>query len=155
MDLGELHTFFTHFPIAFFVLVFILEIIRLFSSRIDPIVSVIILFLGTSTSFLSVQTGQIKIDNYINIIEQESADIHNDKINSLKNHKKYGNIIMWTSIFIFFIWLYLILNGIDNRFLKLFLSLILTVLVLRTASLGGALVQDSYEPQLIPNVGTR
>lgn len=149
MNFSDLHSFFTHFPIAFFILIFIIETIRLFMSRIDPIVSLIILFLGTTVSFLSVQTGQVQKETYIKMTESEKNNISDDKINTLENHKNQGNTIMWASIIIFFIWFYLHLNSFDNRFLKLVLSLILVVLVLKTASLGGILAKSSHKSHLI------
>lgn len=149
MNFADLHPFFTHFPIAFFILVFIIEMIRLFSSRIDPIVSLIILFLGTTISFLSVQTGQIQKEHYIEMQEAENSNINRDKINTLEKHKNDGNAIMWVSIIILFIWFYLHLNSFDNRYLKLILSFILAVLVLKTASLGGILAQHSHQSKLI------
>ena len=156
MSFGDLHPFFVHFPIAFFILIFIIEGIRLFTDRIHPMVSLIILFLGTILAFLAVQSGEsesvdaeLALDKISPVYEQFGYDLNPHPIDVLKNkieaHEKAGNRVMWGSIIIFFIWLFLYLKSQDSmyyKYCKIILILILIAFVLQSAISGGELVRE-------------
>ena len=154
MSFGDLHPFFVHFPIAFFILVFIVEGIRLFTNRIHPMVSLIILFLGTTLSFLAVQSGESEEAKALTYIDKSLFDLYNLPIpnaldiplietkEEIEDHEQKGNLVMWSSIIIFFIWLWMYLKKKDYKYIKILLILILVVFVLRSAFSGGKLVRD-------------
>ena len=155
MSFGDLHPFFVHFPIAFFILVLILELMRLFINKIHSIVSLIILFFGTVLSFLAMLSGQTEYEEAINYVNQYQGiaipDDSNqayvgDKLkNKIEGHERAGNIVMWSSIVIFFIWLFLYLKSKDSknyRYIKIILISVLIFFVMRSAISGGELVRD-------------
>tara|TARA_B100001750_G_C15395559_1_gene539822 strand:+ start:504 stop:1052 length:549 start_codon:yes stop_codon:yes gene_type:complete len=161
MSFGDLHPFFVHFPIAFFILIFIIEGIRLFTNRIHPMVSLIILFLGTILAFLAVQSGEVESleslkevdDNFGQLYSQldTTEDSYYDKgmrslENKIEEHERAGNRVMWGSIIIFFIWLFLYLKSKDSmnyKYFKIGLISILMALVLVSAISGGDLVREN------------
>lgn len=130
MSFGDLHPFFSHFPIALICLIGVIELLRLFIKKIPSFISLIILFISTVMSFLSVQSGQIE--------KSLVKDIQIIKI--IENHESFGDIVMWYSIVLLIIWFTLFLKKDDNQILKLFLIFILIALVIQTALLGGELV---------------
>ena len=130
MNFGNLHPFFAHFPIALICLIGVLELLRIFIKKIPSFISLIILFISTIMSFLSVQSGEI-----------EKKSITDTKIlKIIENHENLGDIVMWYSIILSIIWLFLFLKKYDNQILKLFLISILIALVIKTALLGGEMV---------------
>ena len=130
MSFGDFHPFFSHFPIALICLIGVIELLRLFIKKIPSFISLIILFISTVMSFLSVQSGQIE--------KSLVKDIQIIKI--IENHESFGDIVMWYSIILLIVWLYLFLKKHDNKILKLFLIFTLIALVVKTAFLGGELV---------------
>lgn len=150
MNFGELHPFFVHFPIAFFSLILIIEIMRLFTSKIHPMISLTILFLGTILAFLAVQSGEseeskilIYIDDVANMPLAIEGEFQGFEIaEEINDHEKKGNVVMWSSIIIFFIWLLMHLKKKDYKYIKILLISILVVFVLRSAFSGGKLVRD-------------
>ena len=147
MNFGDLHPFFVHFPIAFFILILIIEIMRLFTSRIHSIVSLTILFLGTTLAFLAVQSGESESsDVQLSLTESEAKvlasmdptgegsleDKHLKRTEILNNkiqaHEKAGNLVMWLSIIIFFIWLFLYLKSKDSKNYKYFKIILISIL---------------------------
>jgi len=154
MSFGDLHPFFVHFPIAFFILVFILELTRLFTNKIHPMVCLIVLFFGTILAFFAMLSGQTEYEeamDYVNqyqviaIPEDDNKASVGDKLkNKLQAHERSGNIVMWSSIVIFFIWLFLYLKSKDSKnykYLKIILISVLIVFVMRSAISGGELVR--------------
>ena len=130
MSFEQLHPFFVHFPIALICLVGIIELLRLFTNKIPSFISLIILFLSTIMSFLAVQSGELA-----------RRSISSKKLlKIIEEHEMFGDIVMWYSIILLIVWLYLFLKKLDNKILKLFLIFILIALVIKTAFLGGELV---------------
>ena len=157
MNFGDLHPFFVHFPIAFFILILIIEIMRLFTSRIHSIVSLTILFLGTTLAFLAVQSGESEKARTLIYLDELSSNLYiplypgqdhlllaqtSEITEEINDHEQKGNIVMWSSIIIFFIWLWMYLKKKDYKYIKILLILILVVFVLRSAFSGGKLVRD-------------
>jgi len=134
MNFGDLHPFFTHFPIAFICLIAIIEILRLFTNKIPPFISLIILLISTLISFLAVQSGEFQK----NIIQDSK------QLKLIENHENFGDIVMWYSIVLCLIWLVLFFKKYDNKILKIFLILILVGLVVQTAFLGGELIRTHH-----------
>ena len=130
MNFGDLHPFFSHFPIALICLIGIIELLRLFIKKIPSFISLIILFISTIMSFLSVQSGQI----------EKSKIKNNQTLKIIENHENFGDMVIWYSIALLIIWSILFLKKDDNQILKLFLISILIALVVQTALLGGELV---------------
>ena len=130
MSFEQLHPFFVHFPIALICLIGIIELLRLFTKQIPSFISLIILFLSTIMSFLAVQSGELA-----------KKSISNKKLlKIIEEHETFGDIVMWYSIILLIVWLYLFLKKHDNKILKLFLIFTLIALVVKTALLGGELV---------------
>ena len=130
MNFGDFHFFFTHFPIALICLIGIIELLRLFIKTIPSFMSLIILFISTLMSFLSVQSGQI----------EKSIITDQNLLRIIEKHETFGNIVMWYSIVLLFVWFLLHLKKNDNKSLKLFLIFILIIIVIQTGFLGGELV---------------
>ena len=108
MNFGDLHPFFVHFPIAFFILILIIEIMRLFTSRIHSIVSLTILFLGTTLAFLAVQSGESEKARTLIYLDELSSnqghlllDQTSEITEEINDHEQKGNLVMWSSIIIF------------------------------------------------------
>ena len=130
MNFGDLHPFFVHFPIALICLIGVIELLRLFTKKIPPFISLIILLISTIMSFLSVQSGQI-----------ERSSINDSKILKIvENHETFGDIVMWYSIALLILWTFLFLKKDDNKILKIFSISILIAIVIQTALSGGELV---------------
>ena len=125
MNFGDLHPFFVHFPIAFFILILIIEIMRLFTSRINSIVSLTILFLGTTLAFLAVQSGESEKARTLIYLDELSSNLYiplypdqghlllaqtSEIKEEINDHEQKGNMVMWSSIIIFFIWLWMYLK---------------------------------------------
>ncbi len=134
MNFGDLHPFFSHFPIALICLIGIIELLRLFTTKIPSFISLIILLISTIMSFLSVQSGQIE--------KNEITDQNVLKI--IENHQNFGDIVMWYSIALLLVWFTLFLKKDDNQILKIFLVFILIAIVIQTALLGGDLVHKHH-----------
>ena len=134
MNFGDLHPFFSHFPIALICLIGIIELLRLFTTKIPSFISLIILLISTIMSFLSVQSGQIE--------KNEITDQNVLKI--IENHQNFGDIVMWHSIALLLVWFTLFLKKDDNQILKIFLVFILIAIVIQTALLGGDLVHKHH-----------
>ena len=130
MNFGDFHFFFTHFPIALICLIGIIELLRLVIKMIPSFMSLIILFISTLMSFLSVQSGQI----------EKSTITDQNLLRIIEKHENLGNIVMWYSIVLLFVWFLLHLKKNDNKSLKLFLIFILIIIVIQTGFLGGELV---------------
>ena len=125
MSFEQLHPFFVHFPIALICLIGIIELLRLFTKQIPSFISLIILFLSTIMSFLAVQSGELA-----------KKSISNKKLlKIIEEHETFGDIVMWYSIILLIVWLYLFLKKYDNKILKLFLIFTLIALVIKTAFL--------------------
>ena len=92
--------------------------------------SLIILFISTLMSFLSVQSGQI----------EKSTITDQNLLRIIEKHENLGNIVMWYSIVLLFVWFLFHLKKNDNKSLKLFLIFILIIIVIQTGFLGGELV---------------
>tara|TARA_Y100000768_G_scaffold317870_1_gene253190 strand:+ start:424 stop:840 length:417 start_codon:yes stop_codon:yes gene_type:complete len=134
MNFGDFHYFFTHFPIALICLIGVIELLRLFIKTIPPFMSLIILFISTAMSFLSVQSGQI----------EKSKIADQNLLRVIEKHEIFGNLVMWYSIVLLFIWFLLHLKKNDNKILKLFLIFILIIIVIQTGFLGGELVHKYH-----------
>jgi len=134
MSFEQLHPFFVHFPIALICLIGIIELLRLFTKKIPSFISLIILFLSAIMSFLSVQSGELARHS---INSQKLLKI-------IEEHENFGDLVMWYSIVLLVVWLYLFLKKYDNKILKLFLISILIALVIKTAFLGGELVHSYH-----------
>ena len=100
MSFEQLHPFFVHFPIALICLIGIIELLRLFTKQIPSFISLIILFLSTIMSFLAVQSGELA-----------KKSISNKKLlKIIEEHETFGDIVMWYSIILLIVWLYLFLK---------------------------------------------
>ena len=134
MNFGDFHYFFTHFPIALICLIGILELLRLFIKSIPSFISLIILLISTIMSFLSVQSGQI----------EKSKITDQNLLRIIDEHQYFGDMVMWFSILLLFIWFLLHLKKNDNQVLKIFLIFILIAIVIQAGFLGGELVHKYH-----------
>ena len=134
MNFGDFHYFFTHFPIALICLIGILELLRLFIKSIPSFISLIILLISTIMSFLSVQSGQI----------EKSKITDQNLLRIIDEHQYFGDMVMWFSILLLFIWFFLHLRKNDNQVLKIFLIFILIAIVIQAGFLGGELVHKYH-----------
>ena len=90
--------------------------------------------------------------NYVNqyqgiaIPDDSNQAYVGDKLkNKIEGHERAGNIVMWSSIVIFFIWLFLYLKSKDSKnyqYIKIILISVLIFFVMRSAISGGELVRD-------------
>ena len=132
------HPIIVHFPITLFIFAFIMQALHLWRPYwICRTTSMWLLGFGVLTSFGAMLSGQkeaITIGDKIYEL---------DVLESIQNHELIASITTWSSLVIFFLWLYLFFKYMeDTRIDKLafaFLAL-LSLSVIATSYLGGTLV---------------
>ncbi len=138
--LSKLHPLIVHFPVAFFVLYFILETTgAVFKKEYFTKTAVFVLGLGVLTSLLAVLTGNQAHEAVKNVFSNKNIII-NEIIN---RHENFATLSLWYFTILFFIRIYLsIKNKFDYKYGYLFILLgaIGCVLILYAGYYGGILV---------------
>ncbi len=131
----KLHPIFVHFPVVFFSLAFIFEIIAMFKKNYFANSSLLFLFLALLFSLISVQTGNI---------EAQALNLTGDAENIFKDHQSSANFFVFLLGFIFMFKVYIFLKRKNTSVLIFLILLVLYVFgllfVYRTTYLGMKLV---------------
>lgn len=136
--IAELHPFFVHFPIAFFSLYFVIEVVTVFQkdNSFEKFI-IILLISGVVFAMASVLSGNqaayLLRNNYFQ-----------NHINELVNaHENFATMTVWFFVLITAIRIYLIVKKKFNykwKIIYIGLALIGAYLVFQTGKLGGELV---------------
>lgn len=133
MALENLHPIFVHFPIAFLLIFFLVDLLAHFYQRLNlRSISSSLLYLGTLFSGITVATG-VFAANHV----EHGEDVHA----IMTTHQQLGVAIFALSL-VLTLWrlsTQVMLLGVP-RFLFLFFAGLLSLLVLLTADLGGLMV---------------
>lgn len=134
--LAELHPKIVHFPIALLSTYSVLEIVGILIKK-DSInkCALLLLFLGVVASFFAVLSGNDAFSAY-NLWSKETTDVLNE-------HQKYATFLLWFSLIICALRLFLTLKKKFSGYKKyvfVIFSLIILFLVYQTGEHGGKLV---------------
>ena len=138
--LSWLHPRIVHFPIAFFILYFILETTgTIIKKDAYTKTAIFVLVLGLLTALVAVLTG-----NQANESIKHLIGSGNSSINQLINqHEDYASMSLWYFTGLFFLKMYLIIKKRFTeryKYLLILLGLIGCVLIILAGYFGGALV---------------
>jgi len=133
-----LHPVIIHFPIAFITAALIFQILHIWRPKwINSSIGLWLIGLSIIFSLASVLSGQK---------EMEKAGELGYPIETLKlieRHQTSGNIVAWSSIFFFIVWLYLFIKYKSNNNLNqlaLAFLVLLFIIVMVSGYTGGQLV---------------
>ena len=100
---------------------------------------------------LSLDQEYKKITDFENSFDSKKLDLlEKSKITDqnllriIDKHQYFGDMVMWFSILLLFIWFLLHLKKNDNQVLKIFLIFILIAIVIQAGFLGGELVHKYH-----------
>ena len=136
-SLAELHPFFVHFPVAFFVLYFLFEILSIYNTKFEQPV-LIILACGVVTGVLSVLTG--------NQAANIAAEIYKSKeivYETVENHEYYATLLLWYYFVILVLRYFLQLKkklSKRNKIIFIIFSIIGLFILFQTGKIGNELV---------------
>ncbi len=138
--LSNLHPAVVHFPIAFFILYFIMETTGvILKKEYFTKAALFVLALGVLTSLIAVLTG-----NQAHEIVKSAMTVDHKNINDLiDQHEMFATLSLWYFTFLISIRIYLsIKNKFDYKYGYLFILLgaIGIVLIIYTSYYGGVLV---------------
>lgn len=136
---AELHPVFVHFPIAFFTLYAILELLRWFKiNNIDQI-ALFALLLSVVVAVPTLLSGnQAEM-----AISQSDMNLNQLQLESIENHANYANILIWYFLGMLILKLYIWFNKKSSLITKICFSLLAVigaVFVYLTGHSGGQLV---------------
>lgn len=135
--LAGLHPFFVHFPIAFFVLHFVFELINYFLEKYET-VSLIILLFGVISGLLSVLSGNQAFQNLGEIFRSDMVIIE-----VINTHELYATLLLWYYFVILVFRYFLQIKKRLNKKLKLMIilfSLLGIFFLYQTGKYGNELV---------------
>ncbi len=140
---SKLHPIFIHFPIAAFIIYFLLEMISVMLKKYElSLVSFIILCFGVFTSLLAVLTGNQAFSSVKPAINK-SNQLH--LFSLIEKHEFYATLTLWLFLFILIIkFIFIIKRKVDVKYqlLLILLAFIGCFFVVKAALLGGALVYE-------------
>lgn len=134
--MGDIHPFITHFPIVLILTATLFQLIYLFQpSWIDRRMPLWLFGLGVISAILSMVSGQEAVT--------ANPDLNGPARSLLEQHEDTASFTVWTSIVIFFGWIWLFLRFPDDRRVDRIVAaflLLLSVSVAVAGYLGGLLV---------------
>lgn len=140
--LSELHPKFVHFPIAFFILYFILEASGVVLKKEYLNKSAwLVLLLGIVGALLSVISGNQSFELLKSISKTTQANIYS----AIAEHELYATISLWYFSALFFFRTYLMIKkklNSKNYIILILLGLAGSVIIYLTGHFGGQLVYE-------------
>ena len=119
-----LHPFIVHFPIGFLVAALILQTVHLLRPNwICRIVGLWLTGLSSVALLFASITGQAEYKKALN--KDNSMEV----MTMLDQHQLIGNIITWTTIVFFIVWLYLYFKKMEDRRIDKISQIVLLVIV--------------------------
>ena len=138
--LSWLHPRIIHFPIAFFILYFILETTGvLFKKDTFTKTAYFVLILGIVTALLAVLTGNQAHESVKNLIGNDNSAVNQ----LIEQHENYATLSLWYYTALFFLRTYVVIKKkftVKVQHLFILLAIIGCVLIILTGYFGGALV---------------
>lgn len=139
--LSDLHPVVVHFPIAFFILYIVLELINIYlDSNQLKINSLIVLFIGVIFGILSVLTGNQAYQELLN-----NSSITQFHFMLIEKHEYYASLTIWYFVAILISKFYLLVkkkNAARIKYLFVIFVIVGAILIYKTASKGGDLVHN-------------
>lgn len=139
--LSDLHPLVVHFPIAFFSLYVLIELVNFFLANQNVThFSLLVLFLGVIGGIFSVLTGNMEYQEIMNLKDLSSSHLY-----AIEQHEYYASITVWYFFAILVYQIYLFVKKSKksfNKYLLLIVSLFGAYLIYKSASLGGVLVYE-------------
>ncbi len=137
--LSKLHPVTVHFPIAFFILFVVLEIINLFLNNYQlQFYSLILLLIGVLGGIGSVISGNLEFQAL-----QSNANITKLHLSNIENHAQLATLTMWYFLSLLVFKAFLVIKKKNQSLLQyifIIFALVGVYILYKTALLGGALV---------------